>query len=66
VQFSSYKKTIDAMHQRSPLKKFEEEKSDSSVKDGLLLKIFFFTYSSVLHSHTLIMKVCPCGSYRQL
>ena len=23
------------------------------------------TYSSVLHSHTLLMNVCPCGKYRQ-
>ena len=27
------------MHQRSLLKKFEEEKSDNTVKDGLSLKI---------------------------
>jgi len=25
-----------------------------------------FTYSSVFHSHTVLMKVCPCGRYRQL
>ena len=24
------------------------------------------TYSSVLHSHTVLMKVCPCARYRQL
>jgi len=24
------------------------------------------TYSSVLHSHTVLMKLCPCGRYRQL
>ena len=24
------------------------------------------TYSSVLHSHTVLMKWCPCGRYRQL
>jgi len=24
------------------------------------------TYSSVLHSHTVLRKVCPCGWYRQL
>ena len=25
-----------------------------------------FTYSSVLHSDTVLMKLCPCGRYRQL
>jgi len=25
-----------------------------------------YTYPSVLHSHTVLMKVCPCGGYRQL
>ena len=24
------------------------------------------TYSSVLHSHTVLWKLCPCGRYRQL
>ena len=24
------------------------------------------TYSSVLHSHTVLVKLCPCGRYRQL
>ena len=24
------------------------------------------TYSSVLHSHTVLMKLCPCGRLRQL
>ena len=24
------------------------------------------TYSSVLHSHKVLMKLCPCGKYRQL
>jgi len=23
------------------------------------------TYSSVLHSHTVLLKLCPCGRYRQ-
>ena len=35
------------------------------VKDGLSLKMNN-TYSSVLHSHTAFMKLCPCGIYRQL
>ena len=25
-----------------------------------------FTYSSVLHNHIVLIKVCPCGRYRQL
>jgi len=25
-----------------------------------------FTHSSVLHSHTVLMQVCPCGRYRQM
>jgi len=25
-----------------------------------------FTYSSVLHSHTVLMTLCPCARYRQL
>ena len=25
-----------------------------------------FTYSYVPHSHTVLMKLCPCGRYRQL
>ena len=37
----------------------------------LLLKMDFSselknTYSIVLHSHTVLTKVCPCGRYRQL
>ena len=38
----------------------------SAVKDGLSVKIKKCTYSSVLHSHTILMNVCPCGRYRQL
>ena len=36
------------------------------IKDGLSLKENTKTYSSVHHSHTVLMKVCPCGRYRQL
>ena len=25
-----------------------------------------FTYSSVLHSHTVVMKLCPCGRYNSV
>ena len=32
----------------------------------IVRKIYKLTYSSVLHSHTVLMKVCPCGRYRQL
>jgi len=39
-----------------------------AVKDGLSLKIKSqkFKYSCLLHSHTVLMKLCPCGRYRQL
>ena len=36
------------------------------VKDGLSLKNKKNTYSSVLYSHTVLLKLCPCGRYRQL
>ena len=36
------------------------------IKDGLSFKINKNTYSSLLHSHTVLMKLCPCGTYRQL
>jgi len=29
-------------------------------------KIKKTTYSSALHSHTVLLKVCPCGRYKQL
>jgi len=35
-------------------------------KDGFLPKTKTNAYSPVLHSHTALMKVCPCGRYRQL
>jgi len=35
------------------------------IKDGLSLKIKN-TYSPVLHSQTELMKLCPCGRYRQV
>ena len=36
-------------------------------KDGLLLKnLKKNTYSSVLHSHTVLIQLFPCGRYRQL
>ena len=35
-------------------------------KGVLSLKIHFFIYLSVLHSHRGLMKLCPCGIYRQL
>ena len=38
----------------------------SCFKDGLTLKNQIVTNSSVLHSHTVLMKLCPCGRYRQL
>ena len=42
-------------------------KEDTQFKDGLSLKnTIKNTYSSVHHSHTVLMKVCPCGRYRQL
>jgi len=34
-------------------------------KDGLA-QHQKFTYSSVLHSHTVLMKLFPCGRHRQL
>jgi len=36
------------------------------IKDGLSLKIkkpIFISTSSVLHRHTVLMKLCPCGRY---
>jgi len=36
------------------------------IKDGLSLKNKKDTYSSVLHSHTVLLKLCPCGRYKQL
>ena len=35
-----------------------------SIKGGLQNQKL--TYSSVLHSHTVLMEVCPCGRYCQL
>ena len=35
-------------------------------KDGLSLKMKKDTYSSVLHSHTVLMELCPCERYRQV
>jgi len=43
-----------------------QTKRGNCVKDGLSLKIIFFTNSSVFNSHTILMKLCPCGRYRQL
>jgi len=36
------------------------------IKDGLSHKNKKNIYSSVLHSHTVLMKLCPCERYRQL
>ena len=36
------------------------------IKDGLSLKIKNNTNSFVLHSQTVLVKLCPCGRYRQL
>ena len=36
------------------------------IRDGLFSQNQNFTYLSVLHSHRVLMKYCPCGIYRQL